>query len=160
MVTLPTLLTVGGLGLDVIGAAIIALPDIPRANLVLWSARVRRGLRQMDSNGLKESNIGYNEIKSELEDLYNLDFPDEVWAMRVGKGKVSRYGFESVFLFVNPEDEDDQLELGDDIGPRVDYRLARSEIQEKIDKWQAAVRGTGFLLLSAGFLSQIIGNLI
>lgn len=160
MVSIPTLLTVGGLGLDVVGAAIIALPDIPRVNLVLWSARVRQGLREMESHGLGEGATGYKEIKAELEKLYNLDFSDEVYAMRVGQHTSSRYGFEAVYLFDDPDDENAQKALGKDIGRSGDYRLARAEIQGKIDKWQAAVRGLGFLLLSAGFLSQIVGRLI
>jgi hypothetical protein len=160
MMSLPTLLAVGGLGLDVVGAAIIALPDIPRANLVLWSARVRRGLSDMESNGLREGETGYSEIKDELENIYRLDFPDEVWAVRVGFYTMSRYGFESVYLFVDPEDEDEQKALGKELGLPVDYRVARETIQQKIDTWQAGVRGLGFLLLATGFLLQIVGNLI
>lgn len=159
MVSVPTLLTVGGLGLDIIGAAIIALPDIPRANLVLWSARVRRGLSDMESRGLAEWEVGYSSIRTELERIYDSEFPDEVWAVRVGQSTSSRYGFESVYLFINPEDEDEQVAF-DNIAEGVDYRVARGMIQSKIDRWQAAVRGLGFLLLSAGFLSQIVGRLI
>lgn len=157
--SLSNYLTVGGLVLDVIGAAVIALPDIPRVNLVLWSARVRRGLSDMESRGLGEWETGYSDIRAELEEIYDSNFPDEVWAMRVGQSTSSRYGFESVYLFTDPEDENEQVAF-DDIGGGVDYRVARGMIQNKIDKWQAAVRGLGFLLLSVGFLSQIVSRLI
>lgn len=160
MVTLPTLLIVGGLALDVLGAAIIALPDIPRAKLILGSEVVRKGLQKMEGTGIQEGEIGFEPLKNILEQKYGIEFPEDVWAMRVGFHTMSRYGYEAVYLFTDPNNQDKQVALGKDLGLDVDYRVVRKELQANLDRFQALVRGIGFLLLSTGFLLQIIGQFV
>ena len=154
------ILATSGLGLDIVGAAVIALPDIPRLRLVLESAVIRNGLEKMESTGIQEDEIGYSPLKQLLETKYDVEFPSNVWAFRVGQSTASRYGYESVFLFTDPEDESEQVALGDDLGVDVDYRVVRKQIQPLLDRQQAIVRASGFLLLSLGFLLQIVARFI
>ena len=160
MVTLPTLLATGGLVLDVIGAAVIALPDIPRIRLVLWTAVIRRGLEKMETTGVKTGEIGYEALQTVLEQKYDVEFPDSVWAMRVGQSEASQYGFEAVFLFTDPNDESEQVALGEDLGLDVDYRVVKKQFQSSLDRQQALIRGIGFLLLSTGFTLQIVARFV
>ena len=154
------ILATSGLGLDIVGAAVIALPDIPRLRLVLESAVIRNGLEKMESTGIQQDEIGYSPLKELLETKYDVEFPSNVWAFRVGQSTASRYGYESVFLFTDPEDESEQVALGDDLGVDVDYRVVRKQIQPLLDRQQAIVRASGFLLLSLGFLLQIVARFI
>ncbi|KAB1193469.1 hypothetical protein GJR96_08430 [Haloferax sp. MBLA0076] len=160
MATISTLLATGGLALDILGAAIIALPDIPRAKLILWSAVVRRGLNRMEGTGIREGERGYGQLKKILEAHYNVEFPPDVWAMRVGFYTMSKYGYETVYLFTDPDDEDKQVALGKDLGLDVDYRVVKKGLQTRLDRQQAFIRGAGFLLLGTGFISQIVARLI
>lgn len=160
MVTLPTLLATGGLVLDVIGAAVIALPDIPRIRLVLGTAVTRRGLEKMESTGIQAGEIGYDALQMILEQKYDIEFPDSVWAMRVGQSTASRYGFEAVFLFTDPNDESEQVALGKDLGLDVDYRVIKKQLQSSLNRQQALIRGIGFLLLSTGFILQIVARFV
>jgi len=159
-VNIANILATSGLGLDIVGAAVIALPDIPRLRLVLESAVIRNGLEKMESTGIQEDEIGYSPLKQLLETKYDVEFPSNVWAFRVGQSTASRYGYESVFLFTDPEDESEQVALGDDLGVDVDYRVVRKQIQPLLDRQQAIVRASGFLLLSLGFLLQIVARFI
>jgi len=159
-VNIANILATSGLGLDIVGAAVIALPDIPRLRLVLESAVIRNGLEKMESTGIQQDEIGYSPLKELLETKYDVEFPSNVWAFRVGQSTASRYGYESVFLFTDPEDESEQVALGDDLGVDVDYRVVRKQIQPLLDRQQAIVRASGFLLLSLGFLLQIVARFI
>jgi hypothetical protein len=160
MFALSTLLIVGGLALDILGAAIIALPDIPRAKLILGSEVVRRGMHKIEATGIQEGEIGFEPVKKILEQKYGAEIPDHVWAMRVGFHTMSRYGYEAVYLFTDPNDESKQVTLGKDLGLDIDYRVVRKEVQVSLDRFQALVRGIGFLLLSTGFTFQIIGQFV
>lgn len=160
MVKIANMLATGGLGLDIVGAAVIALPDIPRLRLVLESAVIRNGLEKMESTGIQEGEIGYSHLKELLETKYDVEFPADVWAFRVGQATASRYGYESVFLFTDPEDESEQLALGKDLGADVDYRVVRKQIRPLLDREQAIVRASGFLLLSLGFILQIVARFV
>jgi hypothetical protein len=158
MFTLADFLATGGLGLDMVGAAIIALPDIPRIRLLLPSALIKRGLQKMETNGISEEDIEYNAIKQLLETKYTAEIPSDVWALRVGLSTMSRWGYESVFMFTDPEDESEQVALGEDLGVDVDYRVVREEIDARLNRWEATVRGSGFLLLALGFGLQIVAR--
>lgn len=160
MVNIANILATSGLGLDIVGAAVIALPDIPRLRLVLGSAVIRNGLEKMESTGIQEGEIGYSPLRELLETKYDVEFPSDVWAFRVGQSTASRYGYESVFLFTDPEDESEQVALGKDLGVDVDYRVVRKQIRPLLDRQQAIVRASGFLLLSLGFLLQIVARYI
>ncbi|WP_152420883.1 hypothetical protein [Halorubrum coriense] len=160
MLNLANILATGGLGLDIVGAAVIALPDVPRLRLVLESAVIRKGLEKMESTGIQQGEIGYSHLKELLETKYGVDFPSDVWAFRVGQSTASRYGYESVFLFTDPEDESKQVALGKDLGADVDYRVVRKQIRPLLDREQAIIRASGFLLLSLGFLFQIVARFI
>lgn len=160
MVSITNILATGGLGLDIVGAAVIALPDIPRLRLVLSSAVIRNGLEKMESTGIQEGDIEYEHLKELIEVKYDVTFPPEVWAMRVGISTASRYGYESVFLFTNPADESEQIALGKDLGVDVDYRVVRKQIRPLLDRQQAIIRAGGFLLLSVGFILQILARFV
>ena len=160
MLNIANILATSGLGLDIVGAAIIALPDIPRLRLLLESAVIRNGLERMESTGIQEGEIGYAPLKELLETKYDVEFPSDVWAFRVGLSTASRYGYESVFLFTDSEDESKQVALGEDLGLEVDYRVVRKQIRPHLDRQQAIVRASGFLLLSLGFLLQIVARFI
>ncbi|MEA1931850.1 MAG: hypothetical protein U9O06_09915 [Euryarchaeota archaeon] len=160
MMNLANILATGGLGLDIIGAAIIALPDIPRLRLILESAVIRNGLEKMESTGIQEGDIGYAQLKELLETKYGIDFPADVWAFRVGQSTASRYGYESVFLFTDRENESEQIALDEDLGTDVDYRVIKKQIRPLLDRQQAIVRASGFLLLSLGFLLQMAAQFL
>ena len=160
MANIANILATSGLGLDIVGAAIIALPDIPRLRLVLESSVIRNGLEKMESTGIQKGDIEYTSLKELLETKYNAEFPSSVWAFRVGQSTASRYGYESVFLFTNPEDESEQVILGKDLGVDVDYRVVKKQIQPLLDRQQAIVRASGFLLLSLWFLLQIAARFV
>ncbi len=80
--------------------------------------------------------------------------------MRVGQSEASRYGFEAVFLFTDPNDESEQVALGEDLGLDVDYRVVKKQFQSSLDRQQALIRGIGFLLLSTGFTLQIVARFV
>ena len=158
MLTFPTLLVVAGLSLDIVGAFVIAWPDIPRLRLILASEAIRNGIQKLEGAGIRREEVEYPALKSMLEVKYDTKIPDDVEAMRVGMSVASRFGNQNVFLFFNQETS--EKALGKDIGVEVDYRQVRKEIQSRIDRSQAKVRVTGFLLLATGFSIQIIGQLI
>ncbi|MWG35578.1 hypothetical protein [Halomarina oriensis] len=153
-------LVVAGLAIDIIGAGVIALPDIPRVRQALWSERVRKGLREMEGNGLRNDQPGFEDILQLLEEFYGVEFSDSAWALRVGMHTMSRYGFESVYVFTDVENQNEQIALGKDFGSDVDYRMVRRSIKERADRREAAVRVLGFVLLATGFLLQIVGNFV
>jgi hypothetical protein len=160
MVSLSILLIVGGLALDILGAAIIALPDIPRAKLILGSEVVRVGLQKMEATGIQKGEIGFEAVKKILEQKYDVELPGNVWAMRVGIQTMSRYGYEAIYLFTDPSSENEQIALGENFGLDTDYRVVKKDLQADLNRFQALVRGIGFLLLSTGFLLQIIGQFV
>jgi hypothetical protein len=157
VITLPTLLAVGGLSLDVVGAFVIAWPDIPKVRLILASEAIRNGIQKLETAGIKREEAEFSSLKSVLETKYDTEIPDSVEAMRVGQTVASRYGEQNIFIFFNQEK---QKALGKDLGVEVDYRQVKKEIQSQIDRFQAFVRVVGFLLLATGFSVQIVGQLI
>jgi len=154
------ILIVFGLSLDVIGAAIIAWPDIPRINLFLPSEVLRNGLEKMEGAGIEQTDPEFPALKNTLEQKYATDIPENVWAMRVGMHTASRYGYETIYLFTDRHDESEQKAMGKDMAIDVDYRVVRKEIQVRLDQIQAIIRAFGFILLSSGFIIQIIAQYI
>ena len=150
---------IGGL-CSVVGAIVIALPDTPRLRMVLWSERVREGLYEIEKNGLTENKAGYEEVSILLEDIYEVEILEHSWGYRAGYHTLFRYGFEAIYLFTDPNNENAQIPLGKDLGNEVDFRTVRSEIKHRINTYQASVRAVGFILLSFSFGFQTVAHLI
>lgn len=145
-----------GLLLDIVGAFMIAWPDIPRLSQHLRSGRLRRGKHRIESNfPLAEGMTGHKEIVEEIEyyhqrakedpdyEFENLDYSTP---LTVNKDKI-----------VTPPMGDDrtQLEIGE-----FPYSGLEPIIQNKIRKQETRVRTVGFLCLATGFLLQLIGQLV
>lgn len=165
--TLAEILISSGLGLDILGAGLIAVPDIPLANRYLKSGRLKIGRNFMESGGVTKGSIGFEEITQVLNQLEPVDDFSNDGGEPVEIAVNSRGGFTSDRIKESPMNwgeeyvehrYEKEAEL-DDIavfGVGDVYK----EIRNRIEPQVTALRGGGFLILAFGFFLQFVGTLL
>jgi hypothetical protein len=165
--TLAESLTAAGLVLDIVGAGVIAAPDIPRLNRFSRYGRLRIGREKLESGGVVRGEMGFEEIEAILEDLDPIeDFNDEggefeevLLHQRGGftsdKITQSDITWGNEYVEVRYEESDD---LDDTAFYDVSevFRELRKGIQPSVTK----VRAGGFLTLASGFFLQLVAALL
>lgn len=141
------LLTIGG-------AFVIALPDIPHVRLILPFERIKEGFYAMESTRLRSTDVGYEELFPIIENQYSVRLPENTWGFRTGFHTMSRYGFEAIYAFTDPDNEDVQIPLGKELGDGEDYRVMKNQIKHRISLSEAKLRAVGFVILGMGFSAQ------
>lgn len=162
-------LTAVGLILDVVGAFLIAVPDLPRIRTWFRCGQLQRARQQMELGGVSKGDVGFEtlvQLHSEMQPNIDITSDDVV---RIAFEPTERYEFDSgnvigtqVESAVTIEYADEAEFSGLNIGsttlgdPNHLYRLMFRDINEG----EKRLRGGGFTLLSTGFLLQLIGTIL
>ena len=81
-----THLVIIGLLLDIVGAAVIAAPDIPRVNKQFYFGRLKRGKRRLEERlPLMIKETGHDEILNCIEDFHRAIKDDPEWEVQEKK---------------------------------------------------------------------------
>jgi len=145
------MISVIGLVIDIAGAVVIALPDIPIINQAVEAGRLKKGIRELQYSGIIAGSPPFNEIKKYIERTRRIDIEDQI--------DEEIYG---MYMEDEEEIEDSRhLIIEGRSGKKHPYkRFNRVSLQATIDLKEAKVRILGVLFLIAGFTLQIIGTLI
>lgn len=155
---LPTI----GLTLDMVGALIIAIPDIPRLNKHLTVGALRKGKHQLESFALINGTSEYEAVTDELERMYdehfnqNVTFGSDIHNIKVKHGDTPLGAQKKLIGYTKTDDSEDQekIELGN-----IPYWSIKMHLESRINEKESKIRGIGFLLLATGFALQIIGRI-
>lgn len=163
-----TLLVITGLGIDILGAILIAFPDHPVLASKLKLGALREGKNKLDTGGVTRGETGFEEIEKILEGLEPVteanEKPNENY-VRISKN--SRSGMAAAEAYEDPINWGDEYIEGffaeENTYAYSDFYQVNpiyEEVRTQIRQQENRIRSTGFLLLAGGFLLQIIGNLI
>ena len=148
-----------GLALDVLGAFVIVIPDIPYLREYHRAGRLRSGLNRLETLSLSRHETGYSDVTNLIHSIEppedsDFDRPPEVLATRrenLAKGSMNKvYGFYSV------EGNDEMVA---ERYSNTAYSGLRMRIQQEIGQSESKVRAYGFILLAGGFMIQIFSLL-
>ena len=162
-VTVYPWLTVCGLGVDIIGAFVIALPDVPPLFKKLKGGRIREGKYQLESFALIGGTQAYDTILNELESLYD-EHLDAEWRLNpephhitIEEGDVLGGEGKTLVAYTASDDEDDKerWEIGN-----IPYWTIELHLRRRIQYEESKIRAFGFGLLASGFAIQILGHLV
>lgn len=143
-----------GLIMDIIGAGVIALPDVPKASKILRAGRLQFGKNRLESKiPLLEKMVGHDEIVEEVEEFYRRINDDPEFEVE-GLDKSTHLTLHDGKI-VNPST---YHESGKQIG-EYPYGVIEPVIDQKIRKQETRVRSAGFLLLAVGFSLQLLGQI-
>lgn len=142
-----------GLFLDILGAGVITLPDIPRVRLLLESGKLREARRHIELDGLSEADNGYHTVLRRFNGLPFIEFddPPDIFqaetVTQVGTSERILYGH----YFVENQDQMENKKLSE-----VPFWVIRMDLDERIRQQEMRVRLLGFGLLATGFGLQLI----
>lgn len=142
-----------GLGIDVIGAIVLAVPDVPTLRERTKQSNIEQGISLLESSGLHPFRPGFDQIRSRLEYLYDIEIGGDVEGLRVGMEAVSRNP--KYKLYIYPED-------GDSWAPERDmsWPTVRGDLASMARRREMRFRAVGLGLLAFGFLLQIFSKLL
>ncbi len=72
-----------GLLLDLSGAVIIAVPDIPQLRKLHKPGRMREGLTVLEASFLHSEAVGYEDIRTELNGMMEQSIPEDAFGIQV-----------------------------------------------------------------------------
>lgn len=152
-------LTLLGLGMDLIGAGIIALPDIPQLRDHHKPGQLRTALKELELNGLPSNSPYYTRLKTELEEITGETIPADTQELfvsipSVSVGESSDAGIHHRVSFKSDDEDAEPEVLGD-----TDFDVLRHSIERQIREGEARIRAKGFLLLGSGFALQMYAAL-
>jgi hypothetical protein len=161
-----SLLTSIGLACDILGALILAVPDVSLLAQLFEFGRLRRAREKMEAEGVQRGEVGFKSLVREIEEIDPVeeasadDIGDELMEIAIEqRGGFSpsdinfNWGEEYVEARYEPNcdwNEADILDTG-----KV-YRRIRSEVESTSTR----VRVTGLGLLAGGFSLQLVANLV
>jgi len=150
MVNLGDAITMLGLGTDILGAGILAIPDIPSLRTRTQQGKVEIALGLLEGQGLQPSHPGYDHVVNTLEELYGFEIEDDINGIQVGMRTLGRTPEHKVYIYRTAEDS---------YAPEQDlnWPQVRSEIAVRAIESEMRYRRIGLLLLVAGFSLQIVG---
>lgn len=167
-----------GLGLDVLGALVLAIPDVHLVSQYFYTGRLRHGLltandKESGYSGLSDPNSsgfagaanseGFFEVIETMSDLYDDRAlgEDEEWKdisllMPISKTKQEIDGDSSEVAerkFVAFDDDNNRLIT-------VDAVVLLSAIRRRIERIEGRFRRGGLFILVSGFVVQILAQLL
>jgi len=156
------LLPSAGLILGIIGSFVIALPDIPIINRKLRLGELKRARKKINPSGIERGEIGFDEVWNLIcglpkEQECTGGYPREIIVnTRTGLAPPREeidfeWGGEYVEVRYTSEDMED-YEAMDVLMIGEVYDVLDSEIEKE----ESYFRGAGFIVLSVGFLLQLI----
>lgn len=152
-------LQIVGLLLDVLGAFIIVIPDIPFLRKYHRAGRLRNALTQLELVSLSKYDIGYSDVLETIHSIKppeesDFDRPPEVIAKQMETLQASP--MEKIYGFYSVEGED---EMAREKYSEIPYNGLRMRIQQEIGQGESMIRAFGFIILAGGFVVQIISLL-
>jgi len=161
-----------GLLIDIVGAAIIALPDISFFKRYHKGGRLQSALQVLNMGVLQNGHYGYDDLINLIRDMSG-EKKSVTTASGVNlellSGIVSGNGFENfdgVIVFSQEKQSigQDGVKIDHDGGYAVFNRTTQDTIRlvvrDEIEKSKSKIRGFGFLILSSGFLLQLAGQIL
>ena len=155
---LSTAITLLGLVLDLAGAIIIGIPDIPQFREYHRPGRMREALRELEATSLTPESTGYEDLKKKLEERTGQSITEDaeelfvtVSSMTIAKGSDS--GIRRRLAIQQEDGEEKESKLFQE----TDFVLLRHSLERTIREGEAYMRAKGFMLLASGFLFQIFG---
>lgn len=155
-----------GLALDIVGAFLIAVPDLPYLKTRFRFGRLRKAQRKIGLGGITQEDTGYRELVELLDERQNNIGIEPEDVDKVQFGPTERYRVESsdevtteVTASLNVEYAEDAEFAGlsisnHNMNPNSLYSL----IFRDIERGERRFRAGGFVLLSIGFALQLIGS--
>jgi len=161
-----SILTSLGLACDILGALILAVPDVPLLAQRFEFGRLRRAREKMESEGVQARNVGFDGLLASIEGIEPIeqasadDIGDDVVEIvidrRTGLAASDIYfhwGEEYVEARYEPDGDYDEADF-------YDTGEVYRRIREKVDGKATRVRVTGLFLLAGGFTLQFIATLV
>lgn len=153
MVTIETAFTVFGLGLDVLGAGILSVPDFPSLRKRTNLGEIEDAILQLESDGLRPSHPAFGRAKRTLEDLYGFEIEEGIEGLRRGVSTISRNPQYDLYVYRTDEDSySPEMELN--------WSYVRSTLAQKGVESEQRFRRAGLGLLACGFMLQIVATLL
>jgi hypothetical protein len=161
-----TCFVVAGLALDIFGAVLIAIPDVPRLSELVGAGALKRAREQMEAGGVTMDDAGFSgldEILAEIEPTANhgAENGGQTYSEIIVNSKVGlaasnidfKWGEEYVearYKVGAGHKETDFYPVGDV------YRAVRSRIRSQTTR----IRASGLFLLTVGFTLQLLGTVV
>lgn len=149
---LPSLQVIG-LFVDILGAFVIAVPDIPYLNNRLRGGKLREARVKLQTSSLTHAMTGYAALLEEL-DKYDGQTtpPPEVVTVEYGGGKMNGSPIKEIFGHYSSEEKNtmDSMKLID-----MPFSLMELHLHEQIKRSEGKIRSIGFGILAVGFSIQI-----
>ena len=156
-------LIIGGLVLDICGAAVLATPDVPILRNRHKFGKLRLVQENLEEEGVQSNHDGYKELLEILEDCPLETEAEEKpcseyqWVeMRQRTGYAPTnidFAWGTEYVEARYDDEDEH-EIADFY--QVSDVLSNLRAEER--RTESLVRGGGLLLMALGFTIQIVGN--
>lgn len=155
-----------GLACDILGALILAVPDVPLLAQWFEFGRLRHARKKMEAEGIQRGEVGFNNLVEEIEAIDPVeeasveDIGDELMEIAIEQ----RSGFSPSNIDFNWGEEYVEARYepncdwneADILDTAKVYRKIRSEVQTTSTR----VRLTGLGLLAGGFSLQLVANLV
>ncbi|WP_135826971.1 hypothetical protein [Halorussus ruber] len=153
-----------GLLLDIFGATLIAVPDVPWLSELLGAGSLKRAREQMEAEGVTEDDVGFSDLETILNGIPPVsdigtqnggeNYAEIIVNSKTGyPGQVNfTWGEEYVEArYAQDADYDDM-----DYYPVGEvYRIIRSRVRKQATR----IRLSGLFLLASGFSLQLLGTL-
>lgn len=152
-------LQVVGLLMDVAGAFIIVIPDIPYLREYHRPGRLSSALTQLELIFLSKHDVGYSDV---IEIIHSIKPPEETEfdrspdALAKQMEKLQASPLEQIYAFYSVEGEDEMVR---EKYSEIPYSGLRMRIQQEIGRGESKIRAVGFLALAGGFGVQILSLL-
>lgn len=149
----PATLHAIGLFVDVIGALVIAAPDIPIIRDRVYSGKLSQGMSSLKSGNLTPQSTGFNQIVREIEDFASEELPEGLNRLYIGHNTINVGGQSPWVIFAEygPENDNERADYLDS-----EFKDLEEYLQNEIDRHESELRGFGFITLSTGFMIQIV----
>ena len=149
---LSTTLTGAGLFLDIIGALVIAIPDIPWVREWFRYGKLRKGRVMMETEGVSPGEPGYKKVASIVSEIYDFREGESVTQIKMhSRGGSGMTAEENVWVYY---DDRWKNEATDPVGVGAVYK----QLNAAIESAEARFRVGGFILLAAGFSLQLVAT--
>ncbi|QLH78789.1 hypothetical protein HZS55_16480 [Halosimplex rubrum] len=141
-----------GLFLDIIGAFVIAIPDISYLRRFHKPGRLWLALRNIEIDGIDSQSTGYEDFMSELDNIIDEPVDEDIIGVGIKYTALDMSGPNGQIHGIN--------EVGDEPDPihEGNFEQIRRRLREDIRKGESKIRGIGFLLLCSGFILQMVGT--
>lgn len=161
-----TPLTSIGLACDILGALILAVPDVPLLAQRFDFGRLRRAREKMEAEGVQPGDVGFDSLLASIEETESVDqasaddigndVQEIVIDRRTGLAASNidfHWGEEYVEARYEPDGDYNEADF-------YDTGEVYRGIRKKVDVKATKVRLAGLILLAGGFTLQFIATLV